>query len=771
MRITISLIGVVMAVTPVAGQVVNGGFEDGGAPLNGWTTGPGSRIEVVGSANFTPNPITPPEGTRMAILSTGPGDVPTAPGGDFDGNGVSDFDSAVLTTTFTTTAPDESLSFAWAFLTNEIGPGGQGEPFYDDLFDMTINGISIVRGSVRKPGGTSPFPDTLGYDSRRYTVSSPGLANGSDFGTAGGGLSEFKFVCLTIADPGTYTLEFLIADQGDSVFDSALLIDDVAVGAACDPTIQVTESDQAIVQLKTGGFEFREAANQAAATSADGTRLTFRSTADLLGDNPNLEQQIWLATRGAGSTFSFRRISAAVGADFGDPDISADGEWISFASTGDLLPPGNPDGNFEIFRYDMNNGTLAQITTTSGCTNGQPTINDGGGRIAFRSDCSLAASASSAEIVLWDGSFRGIDTTGCENRNPRISRDSAGRYVSFVTSCSGAYGFPNVDSSFEIVQWDTTTDLYLEVTTSAANRLNDAVSSSADGRYLSFVSDDDHEAGQNPGNASVVFRYDRATDSFLQLVDPASTQFYAATSIDPTGAFVAVEAFDLFAGGAGISLLDTAVPRTIFPVVDGGFDSFASLPALGLFQNRPQIAFLYNGDLLGTNADRNFEIWLAGPAFDLPDTPVICSSVNSAIPDRDATGVIDVITTTLPGTIDDLDIIVRIDHTQVGDIRVEVEHLDTGTDARIIDRPGRPPGAGCSGDDIDVTLDDEAADPVEDECVTPGPVAIAGSFSPNESLGAFDGETIAGDWQIQVTDRRGSNFGTFLEWCLVPSTP
>ena len=163
------------------------------------------------------------------------------------------------------------------------------------------------------------------------------------------------------------------------------------------------------------------------------------------------------------------------------------------------------------------------------------------------------------------------------------------------------------------------------------------------------------------------------------------------------------------------------------------------------------------------------EIWAGGAAFDPPDLPVFCSAPNLPIPDNTPSGVDDVITVGSAGLLTDLDLYVRIEHTWVGDLRVRLRHLDTGTTSTIINRPGRPPGAGCSGDDIDATLDDEAASPIEDECVTPGPIAIEGIFSPNQPLDRFDGEDVSGDWQLRVSDRAGFDIGTLLEWCLMPS--
>jgi hypothetical protein len=753
-----------------AAQIPNGSFEDAPNHLNGWVVGPGARVEALVGSDFGSTPVPVPDGNWLTLISNGPGNVPTAPGGDFDGNGTGDNDSSTLSTTFTTVASGERLSFAWAFVTDEVGPGGQGQAQYDDLFDISIDGISLVRGSVRKPGGLSPFPDTVAYDGQRYTVNSSGLTDNSDFGSAaGGGRTPFQQVCITISDPGTYTLQFLVADQADSVFDSGLLVDDVRVGTTCNPTVQVTQSDQTLTSLKGGSLVFTAVNNGTASSSGDGTTLAFRSNGDYAGDNPGLQEQIWLARR-SGTAFGISRLTAAVDEQFGDPDISADGRWLAFASTADLGPPGNADRNLEIFRYDIANGTFLQLTDTAGCANEQPSINDGGGRVAFVSDCDLGFSASSAEIVYWDGTFRGVDTSGCESRDPRVARDSVGRYVTFVTDCDGPYGASNPDRSLEVVQWDTQTELYLEVTVTPAGHFSDGVFSNADGRFLSLISDADHQAGENPAGDWVVFRYDRLADSFLQLVDPDPDRLFISSAIDPSGLFVAAERVDVLTAAFDVVLVDAMNPRTELPVALGSASVFNSFPAVGVWVNSPQVVFWSNGDTSGNNPDVNSEIWTSGPTFDPPDISVLCSTPNLPIPDQNGAGVRDVIAVATPGMLVDVDVSLRIEHSRIGDLWIVLTHLDTGTSVRLIDRPARPPGAGCSGDDIDATLDDEAAAAAEDECVTPGPVSISGRFSPHRALSAFDGEDLAGDWELRVSDRRRSNMGTFVEWCLIPAT-
>lgn len=756
---------------PSVAQVVNGSFEDGPDHLNGWTAGPGTRVEALQQSNIGPNVIPVPDGSWYCMISTGPGDVPTAPGGDFDGNGVSDYDSGRLSTSVTTSQPDENLCFTWLFLTDEVGPGGQGEPEFDDLFDMTLDGISVGRGSVYKPGGSSPYPDTEPYDGLRYTVSSSGPTNNSDFGSfpTGGGRNAFRRTCIAIANPGTYTLEFLVADQGDTVHDSALLLDQVEVGIAGDPSLQVTVSDGAYLELKNGELVFTAATNGRPASSRDARTLAFRATSDLAGDNPTLQEQIWVGTHN-GASYDLSRMTAAVGAEFGDPGLSGGGRWLVFPSTADLAGGGNADGNLELFRYDRTGGVFTQITDTTGCANDRATINDDGSRVAFVSDCDFGLGTSGEEIVFWDGTFRGRETSGCVSRDPVLSRDLAGRYVSFLTDCDGDYpGTANPGGGVQVLQWDTASDTYLQVTSAPAGRGNDGLASSADGRFLALVSDADYEAGENPAGDLVPFRYDRSSGLFLQLADPDPLLVYTGTAIDDTGAFVALERVDALTSALDIVLVDAAAPRTLFPVAEGNATVSNTLPAVGVWAARALVSFWSNGDFVGLNADGNTEIWSKGGAFDPPQARLDCFGSDLPIPDRNSSGVADTITISDTGTIVDMDVTLVVEHTWIGDLWVQLEHVDTGTTVRLLDRPGRPPGPGCSGDDIDAVFDDEAGSPAESTCVTPGPVALSGAVRPWQSLGRFDGEDLSGDWRIVISDRRRGNRGTVREWCLAAS--
>ncbi|MFQ5461767.1 MAG: IPTL-CTERM sorting domain-containing protein [Phycisphaerae bacterium] len=121
--------------------------------------------------------------------------------------------------------------------------------------------------------------------------------------------------------------------------------------------------------------------------------------------------------------------------------------------------------------------------------------------------------------------------------------------------------------------------------------------------------------------------------------------------------------------------------------------------------------------------------------------------------------------------ISDVDIAVGITHTWVGDLCVSVEHLGTTVD--LIIRPGDPAldctggCCGCSADNYNIVLDDEAGSLIEDECVD----NAFGNFIPESPLSAFDGMDSAGAWTITINDNAGGDTGTLDSWGVTVSEP
>jgi len=155
-----------------------------------------------------------------------------------------------------------------------------------------------------------------------------------------------------------------------------------------------------------------------------------------------------------------------------------------------------------------------------------------------------------------------------------------------------------------------------------------------------------------------------------------------------------------------------------------------------------------------------------------PVWAMICSTdSNVAIPDGSgsttpgtAATVSIVVPAVYTNAITDLDFLLEIDHTYVGDLIVTLTS-PAGTTVTLVDRPGSPTPLGtfgCSGDDINMTLDDEAATAVEDQCDTTATPTISSTHSPTGLLSAFDGETPAGTWTLSVTDNAGFDTGTLI---------
>ena len=142
-----------------------------------------------------------------------------------------------------------------------------------------------------------------------------------------------------------------------------------------------------------------------------------------------------------------------------------------------------------------------------------------------------------------------------------------------------------------------------------------------------------------------------------------------------------------------------------------------------------------------------------------------------AIPDDDALGVSDTRNIGENALISDLNLSVAIDHGWVGDVSVTLHHAETGTSVDLIDQPGVPASSfGCSGDDIEAVLDDEAAAPAEEACAA-GVPALAGELVPNAALAAFDGENLAGTWTLTARDTSPGVSGTLDDWCLIVNDP
>ncbi|MBK8467353.1 MAG: proprotein convertase P-domain-containing protein [Chloracidobacterium sp.] len=111
-----------------------------------------------------------------------------------------------------------------------------------------------------------------------------------------------------------------------------------------------------------------------------------------------------------------------------------------------------------------------------------------------------------------------------------------------------------------------------------------------------------------------------------------------------------------------------------------------------------------------------------------------------------------------------------INHSWVGDLIVRVTSPG-GTTVTVFDRPGfTGTGFGCNSNNLaQIVLDDDGGFPaVEVQCGANSAAAFPiGTFSPNNLMGAFDGQDPNGNWTINISDNAVGDTGSARAFSLV----
>lgn len=110
--------------------------------------------------------------------------------------------------------------------------------------------------------------------------------------------------------------------------------------------------------------------------------------------------------------------------------------------------------------------------------------------------------------------------------------------------------------------------------------------------------------------------------------------------------------------------------------------------------------------------------------FSFTTANMICRAPNAAIPDNSTTGLTDSLVVSDTATITNLKLSIKATHTYVGDLAFT---LSKGSSVIVINHPS------CSGDDIEVTLDDASATPVQSQCNASRPRCLARSSRTHRS--------------------------------------
>jgi subtilisin-like proprotein convertase family protein len=121
----------------------------------------------------------------------------------------------------------------------------------------------------------------------------------------------------------------------------------------------------------------------------------------------------------------------------------------------------------------------------------------------------------------------------------------------------------------------------------------------------------------------------------------------------------------------------------------------------------------------------------------------------------------------ISGRIKDLNVRINsIDHSFVGDLKVELVSPDNATVVRLIEHVGGPNNGG--DDLVDTIFDDEAATTIGSGSSA---APYTGSFRPqSDQLARFDGKEQQGTWKLRVSDRYENDTGSLLGWGLTIRT-
>ncbi|MCC6462688.1 MAG: proprotein convertase P-domain-containing protein [Saprospiraceae bacterium] len=115
----------------------------------------------------------------------------------------------------------------------------------------------------------------------------------------------------------------------------------------------------------------------------------------------------------------------------------------------------------------------------------------------------------------------------------------------------------------------------------------------------------------------------------------------------------------------------------------------------------------------------------------------------------------------------DVNLSVQVNHTWVGDLIGRLRS-PAGQSALLFDQPGYPAtSSGCSGNNLALTLDDEAAQSAAAlESTCGNNPAISGTFKPMEAFDRFDNSLAQGNWALELDDNFDEDGGSLTAWSL-----
>lgn len=313
-------------------------------------------------------------------------------------------------------------------------------------------------------------------------------------------------------------------------------------------------------------------ATYAPTISADGRFVAFEGGWTSFGSSSNSALDVLVKDMTTGAVSNEHRSSAgALGlSGSGDPVISADGRFLAFVSSSQLLPPDSTPSN-TVYVASTTSGAIEAVSTTAGGAFGDiggsnPDISADGRYVVFSSrSTNLAAGGNSTheDIYLKDrqtGAITRISTdTGGRDGNldssfAKISAD--GRFVVFQSAASDLPGADTL-SGTDIYLWDRDSGGLQNITGGLPGSFDSALPDVAhDEGYGGIVVFHTGKAlvANDTNNEIDVYAYDMNSATFSRVSETAAGAGVAVASQDASvsgdGRFVVFRSFsaDLVAG-------------------------------------------------------------------------------------------------------------------------------------------------------------------------------------------------------------------------------
>ncbi|HET7289184.1 MAG TPA: hypothetical protein VFJ67_02005 [Thermodesulfobacteriota bacterium] len=279
-------------------------------------------------------------------------------------------------------------------------PDGNREIFLYDRASMTFTQIT----------------DTAGEDNIVPVLNSDGslIAFDSSADVTGGNPDNNREIFLFNADTDTFTQ--LTDTSGVSSLVPDITSDGATIGFHSDADLTGDNSDVSleVFLFDVSSMTFTQITDgdnlnsATAALSSDGAIVGLNSDTDPTGGNPDNNREIFLFNT---NTMQFTQVTDSADTDNGGPSISSDGSRLVFTSRADLTGD-NPDGNREVFLFDANTGITTQITDSVGGTFTDAVISGDGTRILFTSGSDIVGENPDGNIEVYFADCRVVHGDG-----------------------------------------------------------------------------------------------------------------------------------------------------------------------------------------------------------------------------------------------------------------------------------------------------------------------------------------------------------------------